>query len=181
MLEKYALIKIINGLLESKEVSLRELARKVNVGSSTAKIQLDYLLKNNIVEKRIIGRNHLFRLKIDNFVVRQIKILNSLIALKKAGFVEEILERFPSVLGIMLYGSVAKGLDDNESDIDVLIVTRKPEKLKPLKTEKRIKREITIILYTLAEWKNKAKEDKIFYENVMLNSINLYGEKPVVL
>ena len=27
----------------------------------------------------------------------------------------------------------------------------------------------------------KAKEDKIFYDNVMLNSINLYGEKPVVL
>src|SRR3989344_7233800 len=108
MLEKYALIKIINGLLESKEISLRELARKVDVGSSTAKIQLDYLLKNNIVEKRIIGRNHLFRLKIDNFVVRQIKILNSLIALKKAGFVDEIVEKFPSVLSIMLYGSVAK-------------------------------------------------------------------------
>lgn len=181
MLEKYALIKVINGLLKNKEISLRELARKVDVGSSTAKIQLDYLLRNDIVEKKIIGRNHLFRLNANNFVVRQIKILDSLLELKTIGLVEEILEKHPSTLSILLYGSVAKGLDDNESDIDILIVTRKPEKLKPLKTEKKVKREITLILYTLAEWKNKAKEDKVFYDNVMLNSINLYGEKPAVL
>lgn len=181
MLEKYALIKAVNGLLENEDISLRELARKVNIGSSTAKMQLDYLLKNNIVDKKVIGRNHLFRLNINNFVVRQIKILNSLLVLKKSWIIEEILEKYPSTLSILLYGSVAKGIDDKESDIDILIVTRKKEKLRTINAEKKLKREVTYILYTFTEWKNKAKEDKIFYDNVMLNSINLYGEKPAVL
>ena len=181
MIEKYALIKIMQSLIESEEVSLRGLARKADVGSSTAKIQLDYLLENDIVDRKVTGNNHLYRLNVNNFVVRQIKILNSLFELKKSGFVDEILERFPSTLSILLYGSVAKGIDDIKSDVDILIVTRKKVMLKPMKSEKKLKREITILMYTLSEWRDKSKKDKVFYDNVMLNSISLYGEKPVVL
>lgn len=181
MLGKYALIKVIKGLLESEEISLRELARRVKVGSGTAKIHLDYLFKNKFVTRKVIGRNHLYKLDKDNVVVRQMRILCSLFEIQKAGIVEEILERYEFVLSVLLYGSVAKGLDDFKSDIDILIITRKPLKLKPLNAEKKIGREVTFVVYTLTEWRRKAKEDKVFYDNIILNSISLYGEKPVVL
>lgn len=182
MLEKYALFKVIKGLLtQDKEVSIRELARKLKIGSGTAKIQLDYLFENKLVKKKIIGKNHLYKLDTENVITRQIKILNSLLELQKARLVEEILEKYKDVLSILLYGSVSIGIDDSKSDLDILIITRKPIRLTHLKAEDKMKREITFIIYSLMEWKKKAKENKVFYDNVILNSINLYGEKPVVL
>jgi predicted nucleotidyltransferase len=35
----------------------------------------------------------------------------------------EIVEKYPEVLGVLLYGSVAKGNVDEESDVDLLVVS----------------------------------------------------------
>ena len=79
-----------------------------------------------------------------------------------------------------MYGSSARGEDTKKSDIDTLIISRKPIKLKPFKSEKKIGRELTFVAYTLHEWRKKAYTDKPFYDRVIIDGIVLYGEKPVV-
>lgn len=181
MINKYALIKVVKGVIrENNEFSLRDTARKLKISSSTSKEALDFLLSQKILEKRKLGKNHLFKVK-DTYLAKQIKILYTLAELNSANFVEEIIAKCSDVLSIVLYGSAAKGEDDNDSDIDILIISRKKLDIPELNSEKKINREVTIVSYTYKEWKEKTENDKVFYSNVTLNCIPLYGEKPVVL
>ncbi len=181
MIEKYALVKVIKSIIRLRnEFSIRETAKKTGVSSSTAKEAMDFLLMQNILQKRIIGKNHLFKVN-DSFLARQIKRLFSLAELNSAKIVEEILKKDSSILNVVIYGSVASGTDYKDSDIDILVISRKPVNLSELKGEALISREITIIAYTYNEWREKAIKDKAFYSNVISNCIPLYGEVPIVI
>jgi hypothetical protein len=43
-----------------------------------------------------------------------------------------------------------------------------------------LKKEVTFLVYTVDEWRKKAKSDKVFYDRLILDGIALYGEMPVV-
>ncbi len=179
MIKKYALFKVIDVLVRnSKELSLRDIAKKAEIGVATSKMCLDYLKEKEIAKMRIIGKTHLYSLDLDNFVSRHIKILSSLSLIKNSGLIEELLKNQKSITSIMLYGSTARGEDDQKSDIDILIISRKPIKLKPLKSE--IDKEVTFVVYTLPEWRKKAVSDKPFYDSIIIDGILLFGEKPIV-
>lgn len=181
MIEKYALFRLIGALMEAPEpMSIRALAEKARLSSSAAKGWLDWLHGKQIVRKKVIGRNFLFSLNLENPVTRHIKKLHSLVALQESGLVEEIKKRFPSVTSIVLYGSVARGEDDPGSDIDVLVISRKSIKMAQLRAARKLGRELTLLAYTLSEWRKKAKDDPVFYESVIIDGIALYGELPVV-
>ncbi len=180
MIEKYALLKAIKGIIrDDGEFSIHDVARRVKISPSTSKEMLDFLLTRNVLQKRKVGKNLLFKVK-NTFLTRQIKILYSIAELSSSGFIDELLDKNNGIISIILYGSVAKGEDTDKSDIDILAVSRKKLEIKELKSEKRISREVTILNYTHGDWKKKAATDKAFYYNVILNCIPLYGEKPVV-
>jgi predicted nucleotidyltransferase len=181
MIEKYALFKALTALIQHpKENSVRFLAKNANIGTATSKRCLDWLFEKELVKRKIIGRNHLYSLNLENILTRHIKILFSLNQIKEAGIVEEVLSRYPAVISIVLYGSAARGEDDPFSDIDILLISRKKIKISSLKAETKLKRETSFLAYTFQEWKEKAKKDKPFYDRVVIEGISLYGEKPVV-
>ena len=181
MITKSALIKVIREIIRERgELSLREIARKSSIAPSAAKYIMDFLLSNSVVEKRILGKMHLFKIK-NNFLTKNMKILYSLYEINSSKLTEEIIKRDNTVMSIILYGSVAKGEDDSKSDIDLLIISRKKLNIPDLKSENKLKRELNIIKYAYNEWKQKAQKDRVFYENIILNCIPLYGEKPVVI
>ena len=184
MIYKYALLKVIKAIIrENKDLSLREIAKKARVGPSTAKASLDYLEKNWFVERKVVGKTHLLKVEGSSPLVKQAKILFFLEELNFSGLIQEMLEKFSSesLISITLYGSVAKGLDDQQSDIDLLIITRKKINNLSFKSEKKLSREVTYLEYTYHDWKEKAEKDPTFYKEVIFNCIPLYGEKPVVL
>ncbi|MFH1592857.1 MAG: nucleotidyltransferase domain-containing protein [Candidatus Woesearchaeota archaeon] len=181
MINKYALMKVVKTIIrENEEYSIRDVARKANVGPSTAKGALDFLLSQGILKKRNVGRSHLFKVK-DGFLTRIMKILYSLSEINSSGFVEEVVSKNSSILSIILYGSVARGNDDKNSDIDMLIISKNKIRILDIRSEKKLKRELTVINYSYKEWKEKAEKDKAFYYDVILNCISLYGEKPIVM
>lgn len=184
MIHKYALFKVIGVIIrENNELGLRDIAKKAKVSPSTAKASLDYLEQNLFVDRRIVGKNHLFKIDGGSFLVRQAKILFSLSEINSSRLVPEILDKLSlaGVVSIVLYGSVAKGFDDKKSDLDLLLITRKKADDFSLKSEKKLSREVTYLKYTYQEWKEKAEKDPTFYKEVVFNCIPLYGEKPVVL
>ena len=50
----------------------------------------------------------------------------------------------------------------------------------PLKAEKIMKRELSVIKYSYQDWRKKAESDKPFYDNIIVEGIPLYGETPMV-
>lgn len=182
MFEKYAAIKVLKLMLNGeKELSIRDVSKKAKVSVSASKICLDYLHKENILKKKIIGKSHLFSLNKESITAKQMKILANVSEIEKSGIIGEIRDKIPGVLSITLYGSKATGADDSSSDFDILIITSKTQKIIPLKAEDIISKEVNFLIYSFHEWKEKAEKDRIFYDRVILNSITLHGEKPVIM
>jgi predicted nucleotidyltransferase len=181
MIRKYALFKVFEYLRNtSEEESVRSLAKKAEVGVATAKRCLDYLLEKKIVNRKIIGRLYQFRLNEDNILTRQLKITMSVAEINESELVDELIARYPQIISIILFGSVATGTDTPRSDIDILIISQKQIKIKSLNAEQKLKRELVIIKYLHSEWRKKAETDKAFYDRVIVEGMPLYGELPVV-
>ncbi len=182
MLEKYALIRAVDALIsENRELTMLELSRTAKTSIGMTKLILDYLLEKGLVEKRQINKKSALFIISDNFLSKQIKILKILIEIHQSELIDELKTIHKNnLLSVILFGSCADGSYDKSSDIDLLIITRKKAKHKILKSQSKLSRELNILLYTLSEWKDKAKKDPVFYEKIILNSITLYGEKPVV-
>ena len=178
MIEKYTLFKIVSRLRDG-EYSVRGLSDRAGIGVATSKSYLDYLLLKGVVKRKIVGRSHLYSFDTSSFLARSLKTLVSLYELNEAGIVKELVTKYP-INSVILYGSAARGEDDSKSDIDILIISRREIKVS-LKSERKLNREPSFIVYTLPEWKKKAREDKVFYDRVIVDGIPLYGEIPVVL
>jgi len=182
MIRKYALFRVFEFLRDSScKESVRSLAKKAKVGVATSKRCLDYLLEKNIVKREIFGRLYQYKFDDENILTRQLKIAMSAAEIEESGLVDELVEMFPQIISIILFGSVANGKDNPDSDIDVLIVSKKEIKIRPLKAEKKLRRELSIVKYLYSDWRKKAKTDKVFYDKVIVGGIPLYGEMPVVI
>ena len=180
MIEKYALITVAKGILrKTSDIGIRDLSRELNIGASTTKTWLDYMHSQGLLTKRTLGKNILFRAQ-DTYLTRSVKILYTLSEIHNSGLVQELTSRIRPIFSILLFGSTAKGTDDEKSDLDILIISRKRPDLTDLRAERMLSREVSFVSYTYDEWKNKAKMDRLFYENVIHCCIPLYGEKPIV-
>jgi predicted nucleotidyltransferase len=185
MIEKYALIKALKKILKSPrdKFSVRELARQAGLSANAANYSLNFMHKNNMVTLEKIGRTYQYRANLDNYLARQWKVLFSIQEIAEAGIVEKILQTNKKIISVVLYGSCATGLDNDMSDIDILVIAQTDQKGKKsiFSQAEGTKREINISVYSPSEWREKADKQKAFYETVVIDSIALYGEKPVVL
>ncbi|MBN1793155.1 nucleotidyltransferase domain-containing protein [Candidatus Woesearchaeota archaeon] len=181
MMEKYALFAVFQAFRKTMaEESMRSLSRKAKVSVSTAKNCIDYLYSKKILTRKIVGKQHQYALNEESFLTRQLKIAANAGEISDSGLVEEISKEYPDVQSIVWYGSTAKGLDSPKSDVDVVLLSRKPLKIKPLKAEERLARELSISSYTMQEWRKKALTDKAYYDAVIIDGICIFGEMPVV-
>jgi predicted nucleotidyltransferase len=181
MLEKYALITAFLSLRSQKdEVSIRDLSRISKLSPSSAKCSLDWFYSHKMVNMRQVGRSHLFKLN-NSFLTKHTKILASLAEISELGIISELISKNKSILSVILYGSVARGDDSSDSDIDLLIITRNSSVNPSINSEKGLKRELNITTYTIGEWRAKSKLDKAFYDRVIMDGIPLFGEKPAVI
>ncbi len=184
-MHKYAILQAMKTVLSSpsKRFSIVDLAKEAELAPSAAKYSLDYMLEIGLVKDEKVGRTHQCQANLDNYLTRQWKILFSLEDLHNAKTIENILKTGKKVMSIVLYGSTAIGKDGDLSDFDILVIadTDSEGKKKILSQAMGTKRETNITVYTPAEWRKKASIQKAFYETVIIDSITLYGEKPVVL
>lgn len=179
MLLNYALIRAFNAFRSGALFSVRSLAKSADIGVSTSKRCVDYLLKQGFLNKSVVGRTHQLSLN-DDFVVRSAKRTASLIEIRSSGILEEIGTLYHDVVSVVLFGSVAKGSDSADSDIDLLIICRSNCKKNSFKSEKKLGRELSVMFTSYSDWRKKAKSDKAFYDEVIIHGVALYGELPVV-
>jgi len=160
-----------------REFHLREIAKLAEVSSSTAKRFLDFYSENGFLQKQRKANLALFKANVENPSFKYMKI--GYFLLKLQSLVDYLKEVYPNS-PIILYGSCARGEDDLQSDIDLLIISRKKERAQLSKFEKQFERKITLLVCEPHEWEEKAKKDKAFYERILIDGISLQGNLPVV-
>lgn len=160
-----------------RDFHLREIAKLADVSSSTAKRFLDFYNENNFLVKSRKANLVLFRSNLENLSFRYMKL--SYFMMKVMPLIDFLKDTYPNS-SIVLYGSCARGEDDPESDVDLLIVGRKRERFDLGKFENKLGRKVTILIYTLHEWEEKAKRDKAFYERILVDGIVFQGNLPAV-
>lgn len=151
----------------TKKSYLAKLAKEIKL-SKVSIINALRSLKNSkfLLEERV-GRTTLYSLNNGNPVARSLKILFT---------VSRILEYFKSFEGfggeIYLYGSAARGENDEKSDIDILAIADKKGEIKPL--IRKIEDEgINILFLTQFEYSELYRKDRALYERMEKDKIRL--------
>ena len=154
-------------LSEDNEYSQIEVIKKTKISKATLIKLLRKLEKNQIIEFRRIGVSKLYKLQKDNPIVKQLKILQTLMKLSK-------LKNLNNNVKIYLYGSSARGENTTTSDIDLLIIGKihKEEIMNYIKNiSDKIK--INFEIFTPQEWSEIIKKDPAFYERVEKDKIEV--------
>src|SRR3989338_312597 len=114
-----SLLRILTYFLRNPSASLSytQLRKKIKIAKATLTFHLKFLVKARIVTLQAIGLNKIYRLDMNNKVVRQLKVIDSLLLL-------ELLKEAAKKYGveIYLYGSASRGEDLEGSDIDLLVI-----------------------------------------------------------
>ena len=162
-----------------EQIHLRELSRKAKISIySTKKIADDLVNQRILIEKRQ-GNQRLLQANMENQFFKQLKIAYSIKKIQDSNILQYLEEKIPAISSITLYGSTAQGKDDEKSDTDLLIIGQKT-KIDISKYEKKLNKEINLLIMKWSEWRTHAKQDKPFYREIVKDGIALLGNIPVI-
>ena len=138
-----------------------EVAQETGLSKAGANFALRDLYRAGLLTQEPRGRLHFYSLAADNSLVRQLKVLSNMIGL---GPVVEDLKRH--AVKIVLYGSAATGEDTEESDTDLLILTRNKKEIEKRIGKHVLKKRIQPVIHTPQEWVALGSENRVFVEQV---------------
>jgi predicted nucleotidyltransferase len=178
----YPGLRILNIFFEDpyREYHLREAASRAKVSPSTAKRFLQEYTRLQLIAETRKANLHLFKANLDQTSFRLWK--TSFFLLRNMPLLQQLANQYP-VSSLTLYGSCATGTDAPGSDLDLLLITRKDEDPPSRQLDilsSRTGRIVQLLRYTPEEWEKKAREDKPFYERVIIDGIAISGALPVV-
>ncbi len=159
-----------------REFYLREVASHAGVSASTAKTFLDSLTIDGFLVRTKKANLVFFKADMEDPMFRHFKIAHFLRDVKP---LTQYLKQNYEECSIIIYGSCARGEDDKGSDIDLLVIGR-AEKVEMAAFEKRLNRNINLLVYTSPEWEEKAKQDEAFYESIITDGIVIQGNLPMI-
>jgi predicted nucleotidyltransferase len=155
----------------TREFNVREFARLIKIAPATASNQLKQLAKDGFLKERK-DRNFIFyKANLDNEAYLDAKVFYNIRKIKDSGLVDE-LNKFYIKPAILVFGSASSGLDTEESDIDLLILSEKDKEFQEKeKFEKKLNRGIQ--MFVVKNLKDLKNEHLI---NNILNGRILQGE-----
>lgn len=176
--EDILILKCLRFFFENpyEKIHLREFSRKMKVSLNTSQRFLNLFLEQGFIQESREANLRYFKANLNSLTFKYLKIAFSLEELEKSRLIAYLTEKFSQVV---LFGSIAKGIDDTNSDIDLVCIGIKKE-LDLFDFNKKLKKEINIHFFTFSQWKKQKQENKAFYQDVVSTGINLIGEIPIV-
>lgn len=176
--EDILILKCLKFFFENpyEKIHLRGFARKMKISLNTSQRFLNLFLEQNFISESREANLRYFKANFNSLSFRYLKIAFSLKELENSKLIDYLAEKF---LQVILFGSVAKGTDDANSDIDIVCIGIKKE-LDLFKFNKKLKKEIAVHQFTISEWKKQKQENKAFYQDIISTGINLIGEMPIL-
>ncbi len=157
---------------------LREASRILNISPMTVKRAFDLLVKEGLLLREEFKNQILFRANMNSAAFKHLKIAYNLAWLEEKDVVEFLKEMLTGLSSLVLYGSYAKGENDEKSDIDLLVISSSKKRDIPLLD--LLGKDTSLSIFTPAEWKEQAEKNKAFYIDVITEGIVLFGTRPVV-
>ena len=124
---------------------IKEISRKIKLAPTSVKIYIQDLEKQSIIKIKKGERFNGYIANRDNNYFLFYKKIFNLIKIKESGLTDYLTNLlYPK--SIILYGSFLKGEDIEESDIDLLIISKIKKQIEPKKFENILNRKIHIII-----------------------------------
>ncbi len=168
--ERVKTLKLI--LYKTDYIRVVDVAKELRLSKGLVSKFFDILVKENVLKK--------FETKcmaIDNPHTRAIKIFLNIVS-----FDASLLKKFKFVKAAGLYGSLVKGTNTEESDIDLWIIIDKTNEENLARLTNQLKKKYVSIkpLYlTKEKIETLKKEDAVFYHSLVFGSINVYGKETI--
>lgn len=157
---------------------IRELAKEIGINPmSVRRVLLEYTTEG-IISKKAAKPYDVFLANIESRKYLNLKIYYNLELLRESHVIE-YLEKTYDYPPIVLFGSFAKGYDDEMSDIDICIVSDVKRQINLEAYERIIGKKISLHHFTHKEWINAKKKNPNLVNNI-INGITLSGQLEVV-
>jgi len=152
------------------EFNVREIARILKITPATASKRLKELKDAGFIKYRKERILDLYKADLDSETYLNLKTYYTIQQLNDTGLIETI-NKFYIKPAIVLFGSASKGIDTEDSDIDLLIIIESKKVLpEQKKYEQKLKRKIQLFMHkSIKEIRNE------HLVNNMANGITLQG------
>lgn len=157
-------------LYSSSEASLRQTARQAGVSAGQVHKYLSILRKRKLATGKKLN---------DAPLVKVLRLTENVAQLENIDAVGLVRSKLAGVEGIGLYGSWAKGTNDEKSDVDLWVVVKKePSDLAVAKTRRLLEemsdQKVDLTILTPARLAKLKVSNPVFYSS-LFNSLKLWG------
>lgn len=140
----------------------REIQKTVKISRSGINYALRELEAAGFISRNKRGKSYFYILNHKNPVVRQLKVLQTIIE------IEPLYKKLKSVASkIILFGSSCRGEDTQDSDVDLFVVSRSKDKIEEEIKRFHYKRKIQSIVRTNLNFNEMKQTEPDFYEQVI--------------
>jgi len=161
----------------NKEFHIRELSRILNINHTSVRQYLIKLVKEDFLET-VKGGIYLSYKSNINKKFLNLKLYYNLEKIRMSRIVDDLEKKFDYPV-IVIFGSYASAYDDENSDIDICIITNIKKEFNAEKYEKTLHRKASLHFFSYKEWeKIKIKNPNL--ANNICNGIVLSGQFEVV-
>ncbi len=172
--------KILAHFLKNPTTSfyVKEIARVLDISSSSSSIAVKSLAAGGILTKEEKGQSHLYKLNAGNPIIKPLKRAYGIALIVDIHPARMFLKTDENIISLAVFGSYASGEYDEKSDIDFLVVTPSPkDKYTGLqeKLESLLGAPVEISISKPSEWRRLAERNDVFYKKVIENHVMLYG------
>ncbi len=138
-----------------------EIQKALGISRMGVYLTLEILQRQKLVIKYVKGKFLSYAVDSSNPIVKQFKILSNIVALEK------LLQSLRSITKqIVLYGSVGRGEDRVDSDIDLFILTADSQDAKKKIPVFCLKRRVQAVIKTPSEWIEFKDKEPVFFDEV---------------
>lgn len=139
----------------------REIQKTVKISRSGINYALRELEAAGFISRNKRGKSYFYALNHKNPVVRQLKVLQTIIE------IEPLYKKLKDAASkIILFGSSCRGEDTTDSDIDLFIVSRSKDKIEEEIKKFHSKRKIQAVVRTNLNFNEMKQTEPDFYEQV---------------
>jgi predicted nucleotidyltransferase len=165
-------LNILKVFFESpnKEFNVREIARILKIAPATASSKLKNFANEGLLKEKRERNLLIYKSNLEDERYKDIKIYYTIRKIKESGLIEE-LNKFYMKPTIILFGSASFGLDTEDSDIDLVVLSEKDEEFTKVdKYEKSMNRRLQLFIIRKVE---DLKNEHLI--NNVLNGIIIQG------
>ncbi len=162
-----------------KEIYATQLAEELGFSIAKASRILREWESLSLLISRKKGVERIYSVNLNSPLTRQLKTFLNVCKLVESGALAYILDNSKDVKSLLLYGSMAKGINDINSDYDLFLVSNNT-KVSITTLERLLGTTVNFIHVSPSKLKDFKKRNTALYEEIMIYSVILYGDKMVI-